>query len=98
MLIAAPKILLKDLSYQVTIRKEGEMNFLNTVNILSAKKILLKIKEGDTKIDFKIENAEDIAMEFISRRIKSYKPKKKKPITKEAKHKAAENLMKQFNL
>jgi hypothetical protein len=98
MLIAAPHIKLKELCYQITIRKENKECYLNTVNIISGRKILMKIKEDDTKLDFKIENAEDIAMEFICRRIKLYKPKKKTQSTKKAKQKAAENLMKQFKL
>lgn len=98
MFIAAPKLMLKELSYQVTIKKEDENSSLNSVNILLGKKILVKIKEIDTKLGFTIENAENIALDFLSNRIKSYKLKSNQKTKKATKQEAAENIMKQFNL
>jgi hypothetical protein len=98
MYIALPQIMYSGLAYQVTIKRINETYILNSVNILLDDKILIKIKEQDTQISFEISNAKDIATDFMSRRIKSYKPKKNTVTKKEAKQRAAENLMKQFNL
>lgn len=102
-LIACPITSLIKLRYQIVLRQEkGEIK-LNSVNILIDHKIYKKIRKADTSKRFTVKNAENIAIDFITKNIsedvkKPNKKKRKTKPTKATKMKAASDLMNEFNL
>jgi lysyl-tRNA synthetase class I len=95
-LIASLKKDLNDFKYQVVLKTVEQEVFLNAVNIIFKDKIVKKIKKADTELDFEFKNAENIASDFISKRLKFFMKNKKTKASSKAK--AAKDLMKTFNL
>ena len=101
-LIACPVGSFGQLKYQVVLRQEKGKLKLNSVNILIGKDIIKKIRKEDTTKRFIASNYEKIAIDFLTKQIiEDNKPKTKKSsikTNKAAKMKAANDLMKEFNL
>ncbi len=97
LLIAGPIVSFGHLKFQPTYKHENGIINLNSVNIIHEDQIWVKIRQEDTNLEYRVENAEKIAVDFILSKL-GQPEQKKKPTKKEARKNAANDLMKMFDL
>lgn len=91
-----PKVY-SDIEIQLTLIYKGKNSYINTVNIIYKKKIIQKIKPTNRLSENTPQNIDSIINSFFSSKLNTSKFNGSS-IKKNAKERAASDLMKKFNI
>jgi hypothetical protein len=92
----APTIYL-GIEIQLTIIKDAENSYINSVNIIYKKKIIKKIKLYDVPKKYTPENVDSITSSYFNKILGTSRTSAQE-VNKDAKKRAASDLMSEFNI
>lgn len=95
-LIALNPSVYQGIEIQVSIFKQGEKCYINSVNIIYQKKIIKKKRFYKVKKKYTQENVESIITSYFNQ-ILEYPKKSKKKVNMEDKRRVASEIMNDFN-